>query len=844
MTQLYWVGNGGNYDDTGHWSISSGGGGGHAVPTSADDVAFDANSFSSASQQVLIRNGHTNNAHNFDMSAVTNNPALIFFSGSVGATTQLNVYQDFNIPSSVSTGINLASGASAIIDFQGAGGQGINVTNPVSRDITWQHDGSGTFNMNANLDIGPFVQTAGTLTTNNHTLGLRSVTGGGNCAIIYEGSTLNFGSSVVSLGGGTFQMGVGGGGHVTLNAGTSTVKFIAGSTIQILNGAFTSATLTFHDIWINNTSSNSLQTTSTGATFNINNLTIDPGATINFRFGTFALNGTFTANGTSTQHIGLLSTTGGQSWFVSSTSSVSVQWCTVQDSHASGTTPFVAIDSFDGGNNVNWSIFNPAVYAIFTNLVHPPLENVAIFTAMDLAEYIVNIDNITFNSARIQCYTPLLGGGQTYGFVYGTSPTPIVGVDNSKDLTGNNGISFTTLLGLGTGQVYYVRMYVDTAGVYQYGLTHTFTTSAIVPIGVITTDNLVSKYQFLLFDDSGNLIADLGGYISNRMFSITRNRPEEISFSIPLFTLDQLAEQLQLDPSDFFQAGIQEILIRRDSVPICAGQIDYWESNFSDPANPVINVKAHGWMSLFSYRTITETYNGDDASFIIRDLITSSQAGPNADFGITLGTAVAGSNTYAQKIFQNKKMSDIMLEMSEEDGGFDFQFTYDKIFNLFLPSQGITRNDILFTYPGNMTDIKVSVDSTKIVNDLLARGTGVGTNAISTNVTDSGSQATYKLRQGIKDFPDMDIDQLTNSANSEINYYKIPLVLNSITYNGLQANTPIVGSFSVGDKIRVYAPSLPLPVAQLTQPFMIDSITVTLDKDDVENVQLALAVPS
>jgi len=40
----YWVGGTGNWNDTSHWSASSGGSGGASVPTSNDDVFIDSNS--------------------------------------------------------------------------------------------------------------------------------------------------------------------------------------------------------------------------------------------------------------------------------------------------------------------------------------------------------------------------------------------------------------------------------------------------------------------------------------------------------------------------------------------------------------------------------------------------------------------------------------------------------------------------------------------------------------------------------------------------------------------------------------------------------------------------------
>ena len=44
MSSRYWIGNSGNWFDTHHWSLSSGGVGGSSVPTTGDSAIFDENS--------------------------------------------------------------------------------------------------------------------------------------------------------------------------------------------------------------------------------------------------------------------------------------------------------------------------------------------------------------------------------------------------------------------------------------------------------------------------------------------------------------------------------------------------------------------------------------------------------------------------------------------------------------------------------------------------------------------------------------------------------------------------------------------------------------------------------
>lgn len=73
---LYWVGGSGDWNDSNHWSGSSGGFGGKCVPMAHDNVIFDENSFPE-SGQIITCNSNIS-VHNMDWSNVSNYPELIF----------------------------------------------------------------------------------------------------------------------------------------------------------------------------------------------------------------------------------------------------------------------------------------------------------------------------------------------------------------------------------------------------------------------------------------------------------------------------------------------------------------------------------------------------------------------------------------------------------------------------------------------------------------------------------------------------------------------------------------------------------------------------------------------
>lgn len=72
----YWVGGSGDWNDAMHWSNTSGGAGGACIPTTSNDVFFDANSgFTAASKTVTISVGNAY-FHNMDWTGAANNPIL------------------------------------------------------------------------------------------------------------------------------------------------------------------------------------------------------------------------------------------------------------------------------------------------------------------------------------------------------------------------------------------------------------------------------------------------------------------------------------------------------------------------------------------------------------------------------------------------------------------------------------------------------------------------------------------------------------------------------------------------------------------------------------------------
>lgn len=91
----YWIGGSGNWNDISHWSTSSGGPSGAAVPTSASTVIFDENSFTMDGLTVSLSTDCY--CKTFDCSAIDDLVTFDFVSAAY-----LNVYEDIILSSNVS----------------------------------------------------------------------------------------------------------------------------------------------------------------------------------------------------------------------------------------------------------------------------------------------------------------------------------------------------------------------------------------------------------------------------------------------------------------------------------------------------------------------------------------------------------------------------------------------------------------------------------------------------------------------------------------------------------------------------------------------------------------------
>ncbi len=234
MANRFWVGGNNTWNGTAgsKWSTTSGGAGGAAVPTSSDDVFFDANSGAAVITLSGGRNAKsltcTGFTGTFDMGG--NSDGLSVF-GNIVFVSGMTLTSIATSPA-----INIAANAQLTCAGKTIPGIGMG--------------GNFTLTLQDDLFSSTYLGlTNGTFNTNNFNVTCPSIYMPGNNA-----TTVTLGSSLVILtgtsgagGGGPWECGSINPGNITLTANTATIKYVNTSNTATSFG--TGDKTTYHNIW-------------------------------------------------------------------------------------------------------------------------------------------------------------------------------------------------------------------------------------------------------------------------------------------------------------------------------------------------------------------------------------------------------------------------------------------------------------------------------------------------------------------------------------------------------------------------------------------------------------------
>lgn len=273
---LFWVGGTGNWSDTAHWSTTSGGASGAAIPTSLDSVTF--NSASNATAYTVTVDTAQARCAALTIGAPT--AGALTFTGTGGLAIAGNTsVAASNVTWSYTGALTLTGAASYTF-----------TTNGIQTATAVEINGVGstwTLGTALNLFTSKITVTNGTFNTSGY-----AVTAGGLVSSNSNSRTINLYASTLTIIGITpISVSSAGSTNLTFNAGTSTITSTQ-TTMQI-----DAAGLAFYNVTNTATGSSTFSITGAGNTFN--NITLS-GITSSANLRSVIVYGNQTINGTLT----------------------------------------------------------------------------------------------------------------------------------------------------------------------------------------------------------------------------------------------------------------------------------------------------------------------------------------------------------------------------------------------------------------------------------------------------------------------------------------------------------------------------------------------------------------
>ncbi|MBL0310938.1 MAG: hypothetical protein IPP77_15100 [Bacteroidetes bacterium] len=346
-SNYYWVGGSGTWSDfANHWATTSGGTSFYTqIPTSADDVFFDANSFTGVSKTITI-NSTLYSCHNMDWTNAIS--GAVFTSGS--SAYVLNIYGSLILNSTMVNSFN------GTIKFSATTAGNTITTNgkSLAGNVVFDGVGGGWILQDVfTTPNGTITLNSGTLNSNGQTVNCSSFT-----STVATPRGLIMGSSVFNVSYISFTSWQVYAPGLTLNAGTSTINLTgnnpsfspgigfgggAGLTYYDLNvpgpckSASIRSAMNFHNV--NFATDGEIYSSCT-----FNNLTFSPNHAYTLTNGTTqTINGSLSATATCTTPITLKSSTPSIQATINSPNPVSVAYLNIRDMKATGAQTIVSI---------------------------------------------------------------------------------------------------------------------------------------------------------------------------------------------------------------------------------------------------------------------------------------------------------------------------------------------------------------------------------------------------------------------------------------------------------------------------------------------------------------------
>ena len=210
-----------------------------------------------------------------------------------------------------------------------------------------------------------------------------------------------------------------------------------------------------------------------------------------------------------------------------------------------------------------------------------------------------------------------------------------------------------------------------------------------------------------------------------------------------------------------------------------------------------------------------------------------------SNLGVVLGedTATAVQSKTRQADFSLQNVKDALMELtSMEEDNFDFDFSYDRKFNVY-EKKGHDRTNLEISYPGNIHSMSVARSAASLYNKITNIGSGVGDERMQVVVENIDSQQKYGTRELVATNSNVSLEEtLIGQAVGALYDSKDPTDLPTITIKDGSIN-PF--NLQVGDTICPIVESDDY-LNTIEGIYRVAKISLSVEEDGIEGMKLTL----
>lgn len=220
---------------------------------------------------------------------------------------------------------------------------------------------------------------------------------------------------------------------------------------------------------------------------------------------------------------------------------------------------------------------------------------------------------------------------------------------------------------------------------------------------------------------------------------------------------------------------------------------------------------------------------------------TTSTEINNHKIEVNIDTATSTQSKTRQANYELQNAKDAIMNLtSQSEDNFDFEFTYDRKFNVYS-RKGSDKLDLGATYPGNIKSMNISRDASNLANKMIVIGSGIGDERLQVELPNNVSRRAYGTRESVVTKNNVSLQStLISETVGELYDRKNPILLPSVVVEDGSLNP---SNIQTGDSILVSAKGSGV-LNSINDYYRIQKIKTTVTPESVEEMHLTFMQPT